>query len=60
MAARGVFITFEGGDGVDIMAKKIPIGLVLSYKLGLSKLLAALDPKYYRTVPSNTRVKLEL
>lgn len=44
---------------VDIMAKKIPIGLVLSYKLGLSKLLAALDPKYYRTVPSNTRVKLE-
>ena len=31
---------------IDIMGKPLPIGLVLGYKLGLTKLIAALKPKY--------------
>lgn len=44
---------------IDIMGKPLPIGLVLGYKLGLTKLIAALKPKYYKTVKTGTRVKLE-
>lgn len=44
---------------VDIMGKSVPLGLVLSYKLGMTKLLSALKPKYYRTIKTGTHAKLE-
>ena len=44
---------------IDIMGKAIPIGLVLCYRLGITKLLASLEPKYYRTEPIGKRLKLE-
>ena len=44
---------------IEIMGKEIPIGLILAYKLGLSKLINSLDLKYYRTVPVKSRAHLE-
>lgn len=44
---------------IDIMGKAIPIGLVLCYRLGITKLLASIEPKYYRTEPVGKRLKLE-
>lgn len=44
---------------IEIMGKEIPIGLILAYKLGLSKLINNLDLKYYRTVPVKSRAHLE-
>ena len=43
---------------VDIMSKKIPLGLILSYYLGFDKLLAALKPKHYRTIETGRHPKL--
>lgn len=44
---------------IELMGKRLPVGIVLGYKLGLTKLLASLNPKYYRTAPARTRTALE-
>lgn len=44
---------------IDIMGKKLPIVIPILYKFGLTKLLAALKPQYYRTVEAGKHLKLQ-